>query len=954
MNPTGPIAARLEEELKQKIRQYGIVVWLDKSASYAAYADALAERSKTGDFPFPVIPFRGSFLEMMLLMETYENGIDPDPLLIHMPGHTEDSIRRTPMLEMYRAGYRHRRSLETLVREVATGKVPPDEIDAFIRTNPTDLFDAESWLSEKTGRLKEETALYLENLSLEWIIDGLIGENQEFRNRFTDPNALKILSDHLHRHTGMNPPFLRFFMGEEPLSFPNLREAIAAWLMCVEYVHDLTVPPHLEALKPLAGISDPLKKSCRSLLDHLRSRYPEAYAAHAMTAESLLHQEIDAHPPEALGRIDTFNREQERILYSAVHSLLEGEWEKVINWTGHRVETRSFWLNRDPVRRMTWTLIADAAVLGNRIEQSGRPLKGAGDFQEVLEYYTTQGWKIDNAHRRFEQQQMKLLDSKMPHFTLLHEAFGRLRIRYREWADALAEDFASLCEQEGFLPPADLRQREIFQRIIHPLLKNDQRVACFLLDAFRFEMAAELAHGMIEKGAQVLLKGRYAELPTITAVGMNALAPTADRGRLTLSGDNGFNGFKTGEYTVRRPEDRTRAMGDRSLDNVASGRKQTRGMELTDICQRSLEGIKKSCAGARLIVVHGREIDAAGGANVGTASFEVLLRQIRAAWNQLRAIGIQTFIFTADHGFLLNDHTVPQIPYGSKTTPDARYILAREPRAEAGMIPVSLTALNYEGQEGYLLFRRDTALFANPGRGESFVHGGNSLQERVIPVLTVSHRTSAHTGDTRYEITAASLPEVLGNSRIQILLADASQSQLKLTGAGAATLALRTPEREDIEVTLKEVIGASIENQAFRLKTDGTAVEILFDLKGPRDERARIEVFPVDSGETVSPVVVDGYFNVWGRIGAEGSQSPDESQAQDGRDWQENFEDPAIQRIFTHLGDHGAITEAELNGILGSPRKVRRFAAAFEEHAAKAPFSVRIETTPTGKRYVKT
>jgi len=48
-------------------------------------------------------------------------------------------------------------------------------------------------------------------------------------------------------------------------------------------------------------------------------------------------------------------------------------------------------------------------------------------------------------------------------------------------------------------------------------------------------------------------------------------APVSQFGRLVLAGGDGFQGFKT-EYTVRKPDERVRVMGDRSVDNVSAGR----------------------------------------------------------------------------------------------------------------------------------------------------------------------------------------------------------------------------------------------------------------------------------------------------------------------------------------------------------------------------------------------
>lgn len=54
-------------------------------------------------------------------------------------------------------------------------------------------------------------------------------------------------------------------------------------------------------------------------------------------------------------------------------------------------------------------------------------------------------------------------------------------------------------------------------------------------------MATELTQEFEGAGTTVTLKGRYAELPSITAVGMNVLAPVSQFGRLVLASGDGFN-----------------------------------------------------------------------------------------------------------------------------------------------------------------------------------------------------------------------------------------------------------------------------------------------------------------------------------------------------------------------------------------------------------------------------
>jgi hypothetical protein len=161
---------------------------------------------------------------------------------------------------------------------------------------------------------------------------------------------------------------------------------------------------------------------------------------------------------------------------------------------------------------------------------------------------------------------------------------------------------------------------------------------------------------------------------------------------------------------------------------------------------------------------------------------------------------------------------------------------------------------------------------------------------------------------------------------------------------------LRVPDRSDVQVSVKETGGAELINQTFSVLVDKEPVEVLFDLGGPLDERVRLEVFHPDGTENVPSKLVDTYFNVSGIVKKDESVPPRSVYDQN---WKNIFEDETVGKVFIHIDEHGSITELELNQILGSPRKVRKFALSFENYLCKVPFSVKIETHESGKRYVK-
>ena len=60
-----------------------------------------------------------------------------------------------------------------------------------------------------------------------------------------------------------------------------------------------------------------------------------------------------------------------------------------------------------------------------------------------------------------------------------------------------------------------------------------------------------------------------------------------------------------------------------------------------------------------------------------------------AAIDAARAAGVKHFVFTADHGFLLLDATKRLRPWGSKRTPQRRYVHVDEPSDATGTVAAS-------------------------------------------------------------------------------------------------------------------------------------------------------------------------------------------------------------------------------------------------------------------------
>ncbi len=448
------------------------------------------------------------------------------------------------------------------------------------------------------------------------------------------------------------------------------------------------------------------------------------------------------------------------------------------------------------------------------------------------------------------------------------------------------------------------------------------------------------------------LRPRLAELPTVTEVGMNVLAPVARNGRLqvSLAGDTGgVQGFQTGEFRVCDPETRKRAMHDRV------GGATCPWLTLDEVVSRDTASLKRSVSQARLVVVHSREIDEAGEKGIGPAVFDLALQKLRAAWRVLREAGVRRFVFTADHGFLLLDDDAAAVQaHGRRIDPQRRHVFSPVAADHAGEVRVALADLRYEGTGTSVIFPESTAVFDTGRRAVSFAHGGNSLQERVIPVLTVVHRTAAGGSGIRYGVTAEAREGVAGMHCIEARVEVLAQQSLDFGSPQEIELAVRVPDAEDVQVELCQARGRARIAGSTIVAAVGEPFELFFRLSGATDARALIEIHHPSAVADVVPCVPDARFPVTAmRAPASSAATPPAASPVADTRWLEQFPDPGVRQVFEHLAAHGAVTENEAAAMLGGPRGLRRFALQFEAHAQKAPFAVRIDVVAGVKRYVR-
>ena len=944
-SPT-PVSDALEAELSELVSRHGLVFWHDGAGHYARLAERLAARADAGALAFPVVRFDGSFLAAMLALEPHLDGADKGKLVVYVPGLARELLERSPLLEVERVARDYRRRLTTLVEQAAAGLVRAEELAAFTTRGDVTLELADAWLAATAAAGGHSALDGLRAVPLEHVVERLLPGGDLAAGVDAD-----TVMRHLAAATGMTDAW-RDAAGAEGRHDPAAM--VVSWALAVEYVHDLTRPPFTPELAPLAALQRPLVLACQRLCGWLREHRPDLYERVADETAPGLGAELTRGSPDDLGKIDTFRFEEERILAAALGAIAEQRWQRAITWADEREGARSFWLGRDHRRRNAWHLVRDAAALGQALQAAATLLRGTESLAAATAAYVALGADVDAAHRRLEQRRAALLlPTQVSDYDALRAVLDDLREGYTEWANAIARELNARCVRSGFLPPAALQQRTLFEQVVRPLAR-EHKTAFVIVDALRFELGRALARAIAPtRGAHVTLTPRLAELPTVSAVGWNLLAPVDDGKPLRLvlrDGDPAeLRGFAAREFQVTTPEDRRRLMHDR----VGGGTCPL--WDLDEVLRRDAASLRQGLAQARLVVVTSYEIDTKGHAGAGPQAFEQVLLKLEGAWRLLREAGVTHFVVTADHGFaLLDAETRRTRARGSRRADKPlRYVLADDAAATSGEVTVPLAALGYDDATRHLVMPVDAAVFDPGERPTPFVHGGNSFQERVIPVLTIEHRAALGAHATEYRIEdVRGEPGASGRHRLTARVAPTTQLGLGFGGAPRIALALRVVDAPGVSVAVQGAGGgASADGERIEAPI-GESFEVYFALRGATDRQVAVELyhplgvakveagvaatrFPVSAARAAAPVGVGG-----------------EAQPESGS-WLLAFEDEQVRKVFELLERHGSVGEAELLTLLGGGRQVRQFARKIEEYAQRAPFAVRVETATGSKRYVR-
>jgi len=273
-----------------------------------------------------------------------------------------------------------------------------------------------------------------------------------------------------------------------------------------------------------------------------------------------------------------------------------------------------------------------------------------------------------------------------------------------------------------------LRNSQIFDREVAPLLAAGHRVGYLLIDSLRYELAVELEKQLSEKNA-LRLQTVCAQLPTYTEVGMASLMPEADQ-MLSLVQKDDKLVTTLGGSIATAPATRLAFLQSKKGDLCAD-------VELDEFVQPGKKF--KVAEKVKLLVVRSRDLDSIAHESPHQVLQVIpkLIRQIIKGINKLEMLGFNQAVIATDHGFILVPEqeagNVAPKPPGNWLIQKSRCLLGQG-SADGSSLVFPRAQVGIPGEFQHYAVPKRLIPYQ---RGMLYYHEGLSLQECVLPCLTV-------------------------------------------------------------------------------------------------------------------------------------------------------------------------------------------------------------------------
>jgi hypothetical protein len=505
-------------------------------------------------------------------------------------------------------------------------------------------------------------------------------------------------------------------------TWSSISDEFWRFVLYSEFVFDL--PADLpESLSNVPCANEAAMPIIEDLCERLRNdqRTQTTYIQRAQEIEQELELPSHCKSITDLGVRDTFPFEERSFLAQGMEAIKNNDADAaryILNQ-----HTNNVWAGIGE-SQVQWGLVDAALALCETCDDYERQLPDySQNIDALIDFYVSSLREVDRLQREFEQS----VSDTMASVSSMNEIIEKARSKYRNLSSKVQDLFIRHVEKTGWPPLGRFSNADLFDSKIAPKLQESgHKVAFFMIDSLRYELGVALEQQLAEDDAIELLPA-VAQLPSITSVGMASLLPEAGKNLTLTKVDNKVIPL-LGTAKITSVKQRMDVMRNKYGQRFEE-------MKLADFIKRR----KKIQPEVDLLVLRSLEIDTYLEIDPETTLrlIQDTLKRIRVAIHKLKGMGFHEVIIATDHGFFLNPHAeagdVCTKPNGDWSFVHDRLALGNG----------SSDSANFVHSANHLGIRGDFEKAGGPRSlvayraGELYFHGGISLQECIVPVISI-------------------------------------------------------------------------------------------------------------------------------------------------------------------------------------------------------------------------
>lgn len=718
---TSSLRSRLADLLVSAVDRHHLVVWQDTAGEYAEVAAEVVPPDTGFD------RYDGSWFELRHRIEGYLALAEPPRLVIYVG---TDPPADDPLAELRSAAHPFGVRLRDLVRQALSDQLPASQFEAIAESAMTFAeADAAAGSGVAAGLVSLVPILGAGVSDVAMVVEALAGQSDgalDAKGAWSDVQRL------VERTLGVATSHT----GEA------LRETVASVLLLDAVDRAGALPKRLRTALPPA--TEAQRGARARTLETWWALHPETAAGAFASADASSRVGDDTAWTDDLSAIDVAPSLEALALRHALELLATGDATDAIAIA--RLRTGGRWARLattapafDDGTASRWRAVVSLAELQRDLVAQTVPRTGGSG--EILAWYAEDGWRVDRSHRRLE-----LALTALAEHGELEQPIATVRAAYEDWLANVIERYTTAVEHGGFATASLLRQAEVFGRYVKT---GDVPTAYVWVDAFRFELAVDVAEALRVAGHSVEVVAAVAAAPTITVVGMANLCPGAARS-FSVDEIGGSLIVTVAGTQVATVDDRKKLLRGAVGDFT--------DLELGKCVQLGEQALRKEIEGAKAVLIRSTEFDVHGEAGLlsaawtGFADTQATLPRVVA---KLARAGVRRVVITADHGFIalsrrLGDAYKIDPPRGGSGELHRRAWIGRGGVDHPSVVRIPLASTGVSTDLD-LLVPRGLALF-KAGGSKQFFHGGLSPQELIVPVIVADLAVAPELGSVTVNI----------------------------------------------------------------------------------------------------------------------------------------------------------------------------------------------------------